>query len=380
MIWQNGTWLKNTTSTTVFDLWTGLTGGVEYEFASRTFDNATAPNVNDTFVNMTATPTTCAVAPVANFTVDNTSVCLGSSFQFNDTSTNTPTVWYWMFGDTATSLIQNASHIYENTGTYSVYLNASNSGGYNWENKTNLVTVKDCTPPMSITELNGTLTNCTSINWTWTFPKDADYDKLMVYQNGTFFHNLTTETFDNWYNLSGGVEYIFSALTVDASGNVNQTWQNLSKTTDVCGSAPVAGFTANVSQVCIGDYVQFTDTSTNSPDTWFWLFGPSVDSHLQNPVTNTFDTVGFWNISLNASNSYGFDWENKTNYIEVFDCTPPSSLTNLNNTTTTCNEITWTWDEPADPDFDYVYALRNGTWFGNYSSSPTTWAGLNWRG
>lgn len=48
-----------------------------------------------------------------------------------DASTNTPTSWAWTFGDTGTSTLQNPSRTYQNSGTYTVALTASNSAGSN---------------------------------------------------------------------------------------------------------------------------------------------------------------------------------------------------------------------------------------------------------
>ncbi|AKB17623.1 cell surface protein [Methanosarcina sp. WWM596] len=50
--------------------------------------------------------------------------------QFNDTSSGNVTSWFWDFGDGKTSTIQNPSHGYSESGSYSVTLNVSNVYGY----------------------------------------------------------------------------------------------------------------------------------------------------------------------------------------------------------------------------------------------------------
>jgi PKD repeat protein len=48
---------------------------------------------------------------------------------FADESTGTPTAWSWLFGDGASSTLQNPSHNYAAPGSYGVILTASNAGG-----------------------------------------------------------------------------------------------------------------------------------------------------------------------------------------------------------------------------------------------------------
>ena len=64
-----------------------------------------------------------AQPPTAQFTGTPTSVCLGSSVQFVNQSTNggSPiTNWAWDFGDGNASTQTNPSHVYANAGTYTV--------------------------------------------------------------------------------------------------------------------------------------------------------------------------------------------------------------------------------------------------------------------
>ncbi|MGZ4054547.1 MAG: PKD domain-containing protein [Bacteroidia bacterium] len=72
-----------------------------------------------------------AVVPVANFSGTPTTICAGSSVNFTDLSTNTPTSWTWTFpgGTPATSTLQNPVVVYNTPGTYSVTLTATNSAG-----------------------------------------------------------------------------------------------------------------------------------------------------------------------------------------------------------------------------------------------------------
>nr|MBA3706236.1 PKD domain-containing protein [Bacteroidota bacterium] len=80
------------------------------------------------------TKISCAVAPIADFTASNTSPCDGI-VQFTDQSDNAPTSWLWDFGDSKTSTLQNPSHTYTSSGTYTVILKATNANGNNSQSK-----------------------------------------------------------------------------------------------------------------------------------------------------------------------------------------------------------------------------------------------------
>ena len=84
------------------------------------------------------------IKPTANFVVTPSSAKIGTTLQFTDRSTNTPTSWYWTFGDsgrTSTSTLQNPPHSYTRAGTYTVSLTATNSAGSNTKTVRNCATV-----------------------------------------------------------------------------------------------------------------------------------------------------------------------------------------------------------------------------------------------
>lgn len=86
--------------------------------------------------------------PTASFTGSPTSGYNPLNVTFTDSSSNTPTSWYWEFGDGNTSTLQNPSHVYLSSGTYNVNLKATNSAGSDWENKTSYITVNSYNLPV----------------------------------------------------------------------------------------------------------------------------------------------------------------------------------------------------------------------------------------
>jgi len=86
---------------------------------------------------------------------------------------------------------------------------------------------------------------------------------------------------------------------------------------------PVADFEADVTTITTGESVNFTDLSTNLPDSWSWTFdgGTPAASTDQNPQGIVYNTPGTYTVTLVASNSFGSDTAVKVNYITVL---PPS--------------------------------------------------------
>jgi len=111
-------------------------------------------------VTLTATSATCSdgetktgyitvqTVPVANFSGSPTSGYAPLSVSFTDLSTGNPDTWSWDFGDgVGTSSAQNPNYTYNDAGTYTVTLTASNACGSDGETKPAYITV-DVAPEM----------------------------------------------------------------------------------------------------------------------------------------------------------------------------------------------------------------------------------------
>lgn len=81
---------------------------------------------------------------------------------------------------------------------------------------------------------------------------------------------------------------------------------------------PVAAFSADDVDVSTGATVNFTDSSSNNPTSWSWIFesGSPATSSDQNPSI-VYDVVGLFDVSLTATNAGGSDDEVKVDYITV---------------------------------------------------------------
>ena len=315
------------------------------------------------------------VAPTANFTGSPTTVAIGGSVSFTDTSSGSPTSWSWSFsgGTPSSSTAQNPTVTYNSEGTFDVSLTATNAQGSDTETKTDYITVTDtptyCTSEgqnqsyeyisgVGVGDLNHTsgasgysdftaytanLTAGASVGVTLTpgFASSSytEYWKIWIdYNEDGDFEDSGEEVFSG-----SGSSTVTGSFTVPSSADGVTTRMRVSMkyggaptscetftygevedyTVDISAASvnpPVAEFTCSDTSIEVGDSVTFTDQSSNNPTAWSWTFsgGTPSSSSAQNP-TITYNTAGTYNVSLTASNSAGSDTETKTNYITVTD-------------------------------------------------------------
>jgi len=266
--------------------------------------------------------------PVTEFSGNDTALCMGDYVAFTDASTNLPDTWLWEFGDGNTSTSQNPTFQYNVAGSMSVNFWANNTGGGDWENKSAYISVVDCAIPVAAFSANDTsvcagdyvaFTDASTkspSSWYWMFGDG----NTSILQNPVFqFNVLGTKT-----------------VNMSATNAFGIDWENKSAYVSVIDCyPPVASFTGSNTSVCIGDTVTFTDTSTHTPSSWYWMFGDGNTSALQSPAFQ-FNVPGLRSVFMKATNAYGFDWENKTNYVTVTDCTAPIAAFTVSDTTI-CN-------------------------------------------
>ena len=325
-------------------------------------------------------------APTANFTASPTTVSVGGTVDFTDTSSGSPTSWSWSFesGTPSSSSAQNPTITYNTLGTFDVTLTVYNAQGSDSETKTNYITVTDvqyCTSQgtnqnyeyiggVEVADLNNTSGASGYTDYTSLTAHLTEGANTNVSLTPEFASSSYTEYWSIWidYNEDGDFtdsgEQVFTgsgSSTVNGSFTVPSGTAGITTrmrvtmkyggsptscetftygevedyTVEISGTTvqpPVAAFTASDTSIDVGDSVTFTDQSSNNPDTWSWTFesGTPSGSSAQNP-TITYNTAGTFDVSLTVTNSAGSDTETKTNYITVSD-TPIEYCTASGNT------------------------------------------------
>ncbi len=289
----------------------------------------------------TVTPLTGS-APVANFSGTPTTGAAPLAVTFTDSSTNTPTVWSWTFGDSNTSTAQNPSHTYSSVGSYTVALTATNAYGNNTNTKNNYITVGNPpvanfsgSPTSGAAPLAVTFTDSstnTPTAWSWTFGDS---------------NTSTAQNPSHTYSSAGS--YTVALTATNAYGNNTNTKNNYI----TVGNAPVANFSGTPTIGAPTLTVAFTDSSTNTPTAWSWTFGDSNTSTVQNP-SHGYTAVGSYTVALTATNAYGNNTNTKASYVTVgnkpvanFTGTPTIGAPTLTVTFTDSSTYTptaWSWN------------------------------------
>ena len=292
--------------------------------------------------------TKVAAMPVAGFVSSVSSGSIPLAVQFVDSSTNSPVSWAWSFGDGTTSTTENPSHTYTVAGTYTVTLTATNSAGSNTVSKAAYITATPAattpvasfsairtsgTTPLTVQFID-TSTNSPS-SWIWSFGD-----------------GYTTMQQNPVHTYTAAGTYTVTLTASNSAGSSTYTQSGYITTTL---AVPIASFTSNITTGTVPLYVQFNDTSLNSPVSWLWAFGDGSTSTAQNPVYE-YTSAGSYTVVLTATNSAGANSTNVARYINASAITTPVvsftsdtttgvvPLTIRFNDTSTNYPTSWLWN------------------------------------
>jgi gliding motility-associated-like protein len=251
--------------------------------------------------------------PVADFVVDEPTGCqYPHEVNFVNTTSipGTPNVdevitgWQWDFGDGHSSTEKNPTHIYENTGSYSVTLKAD--GG-------------DCSDEIKKTDIVIVYNN--SLDF------DADKKKVCLGETVRFSDLSTNVKTWKWYFGDGHTsnqqnpQHVYDSeglFTVRLDVEFNNGCESTLTKEELIevSKPPVADFNADETFSYGSELeVQFTNLSLDA-DSYLWDFGDGNTSTEENPV-HVFSGFGMFTVSLNAINGICEDVIVKEEYIEL---------------------------------------------------------------
>jgi PKD repeat protein len=285
---------------------------------------------------------TATIAPVASFTKDKTGGTSPVTVVFTDTSSNTPTSWYWVFGDgsSVNATLQSPVHTFTGAGTYNVNLTATNTGGSS-TTATQAITVGDAPVASFTKDKTGGVNPCT-VQFTDTSTGTPTLTYYWVFGDGSSV-NATQQ--NPVHTFSGAGTYNVNVTVTNSYGTSQSATQAIS-----VGVSLTAAFTKDKTGGANPCTVQFTDTSTNTPISWYWVFGDGNTSTAHNP-DYTYVDAGSFDANLTATNMYGSD----TAAVQTIDAymvpnfagSPTNGLQPLSvafTDTTTGHPDAWFWD------------------------------------
>ena len=181
------------------------------------------------------------IHPIAGFSSLDADIVVGEAVQFSDETLNTPTSWFWDFGDGSTATIQNPNHIYNSRGAFNVTLIASDGIEADTIIRENFVVVVDEFPTFDWAEsMGGSLEDKAlsivtddlgNVYTTGTFEGTADFDPGIGVSNLTSvgYRDIFITKIDAmgnlvWVKKIGGQSSDFAySIAIDATGNVYLT-------------------------------------------------------------------------------------------------------------------------------------------------------------
>ena len=217
--------------------------------------------------------------PNAAFTFDSV-VCSGEPVSFTNSSTGGGISYHWDFGDAGTSLLPNPIHTYNVPQTIVKYvtLTVTDTNGCSdtlskpirisrpVPNFTSNIITANC-PPLVV---NFTDTSSADVvSWYWSFGEAV---------NNSSNHSGIQDP-QHIYNASG--LYNVQLTVVNTDGCID----SITKSGFIHIFGPTGTFTFTPNIGCAPLNVHFT-SSTQSTDTYMWLFGDGGTDSIQNPVHN----------------------------------------------------------------------------------------------
>jgi len=236
--------------------------------------------------------------PASNF-APLTATCIDEVIQLENLSLSTFEV-LWDFGDGQTSTLAQPTHIYSDTGTYTIQLTTTNEFGCSdFTTRTIFVTE----PPFALfTPLPDT--GCAVLP---AFFQNESYGWQTTYS--WMFGNLQT---DSLYTpgpvlLPGGTKDTLYIITLTATNLCAvRTWTD----SILVHPLPIANFGTTTDTICSGGTILFANTTLGQPETFVWDFGngqTSTDS-IPDPMAYFTDTLfRTYTIQLIATNFCGSD-------------------------------------------------------------------------
>lgn len=229
------------------------------------------------------------------------------------------------------------------------------------------------TPPVaSFTASDQTLCSGDCISFTNTSTGGPFTVTSWTFTGGTPSTSTSANPTNICYNTPG--TYQVSLTVTDANGTDTETQAGFITVTS-CTTPPVASFTASNQNICVGDCINFTNTSTGGPFTatnWTFTGAATASSSTNNPTNICYNTPGTYQVSLTVTDANGTDTETQAGFITVTTCTSPPVASFTVNSQTVCagDAVTFT-DNSTNTPTSWSWTFAGGTPATSTTQNPT---------
>ena len=262
-----------------------------------------------------------AQSPIANFTANPLTVCVGQNVNFTNTSSANggPALssYQWDFGDGNAATTTNATHAFSTAGTFTITLVATNANGVaDAEIKPAYITVN----PLPNVNFSANGLGCTiplTLSFSNSSSQGANFSQAWNFGNSQTSSQYTPPSIT--YNSQGTFQVVLT-VTNNNTGCVNSLTQPIVVSNFKAGiTAPAVG--------CVGQPIAFQDNSTAGANAWSWNFGSAGQSNAENPNV-TYNSPGTYTVSLTSQNTNSGCSGSTTQQIVVQANTIPSFYAN----------------------------------------------------
>ncbi|PZE15595.1 hypothetical protein DNU06_17280, partial [Putridiphycobacter roseus] len=287
--------------------------------------------------------------PLADFSIADT--CVFQSINLNNNSniaSGTITSYEWDFGDNSNSNLFEPNHPFNQAGVYNVQLVAISDSACTDTSNLSLTI-----HPQPLSDFT-----FTSSCFNASFIDASNIASGSINDYAWDFGDMNTASIQNPnYIYTANGNYTVSLQTISDFGCVHDTSKNINIFNNF-----TADFVLSNSQICSGDCIQFSDSSTvHTSGTYTWAFSDGQTSNLKNPLV-CFQNSGEIPLGIDVqykveTHSGCVDSITYTNYIQVyprptayFTYTPEDpSISNpylvFQNQSTNAGSFTWNFGD-----------------------------------
>ncbi|MBL0359123.1 MAG: PKD domain-containing protein [Chitinophagaceae bacterium] len=278
----------------------------------------------------------------AAFSSNITSACKApAAIQFSNQSL-TGNNYYWNFGDTLSAATANPTHVFTDTGKFTVKLVVRNNNGC-----LDSLIKRDYIHIQKPFVLFDNLPDSGCVPFT---------KKLVAIDNGTdsiinyswnFGDGHTAAAISPTHSYTTPGYYTVSLVTTGLSGCKDTT---IVEHAIGAGNKPSPAFTADIRNSCAQTEISFTDESTGGATMWQWDFGDNSQAMEQHPK-HIFTDTGFLDVQMIVFNGGCADTVRKHNYVYIkpaiaklkydFTCAAPFTFSFSNHS---IGAESWQWD------------------------------------